>query len=1218
MTHVSPSLASEIAALIGTPWAEGAEGPDAYDCWAWAGMIEERFFGRVLPGLGRDRRATITRARAAWRRCDRPRDGDIVEMRRMGRANHVGVWIGGAVLHCQRGAGAVYDRPDAIRAMGWTMLFWTPGRPARRGRRQGAPAATAIYVPGLDLLMEDGAPAEALLCAHRAVPLEMRAGDTVAAVLDRAGLRGESVAVFIRPPDAPVQARLDDPNPEAVAALLRDLGAVPPEAWGSTIVPPDQRLVVTQVPQDGRGTNPLRLVLQIAVLAAAAFFAPALGAQLGGLAGALGFGSGRALAFAGLNLIGGLVVNAILPPPSPPSISPVTEEVSPTFSARAQPSVARPGAPIPIQFGRHIHQLDDVSPPFARFIDNTQVVFQLLSLGIGEHDLHEVRLGDVTVWRDGALTDTLPGVQVQHVLAGDVVTLMDEAVWTQGDVTGLTLEPQSAVGWHAAVPAGRKAVALEADIAFQQLVTIDGSGNNQNATVEILVEAQMIDDDETPLGDVVALETLSFTAATRSALRSSHKWFVPEGRWRMRLTRQTAEGGEQTFDTALWAGLKGILPGGRTWSGIELLAVRVEVGEAFAAQSARQVRAVKTRKLPVWDGTGWTAPQPTREIAWTVAEVARAHDRLDDIDMDELLALHDVWTARGDRFDTVIDQRLSFWEALQTVLRAGRAQPDQLGRRIRIWRDAPQPIPRQLFSERNIRRGSLSIRPRLPVSARPERLVAQFMDERTWRPGEISVGAFTGRERRERYFGITDRDHVLREVGHDFRAARYRSVDVSFEAELENRLLRRGDPIVMAHRELTDGVAVGLEAWDGLGITLGRMIEDFATSEVLLLRLSAPDGTVIGPVEVQPPEGEPRFDRLTISQDEMDRIVADHGTDPRVWVARSERRDEPIRAVLGPASSLDMRLLVMEVGEERGGYAPISCVDDDPRAHDLPVASLGGLGEVVTGIGFDTATVPGGTDLTISLTIDEAAFDPDMSFVFEYSTDGGAFWQPLGSSATLPFTVPEPAGFTDLRAAATLGGARGPWITATAAQGALAAPANLAEVVPGTFAAEARLHVAADPVTGAVSYRFSLLDGGGGIMALLTRSTPELDLDATALGDMGALSRDTTVRIAAVDDAFQGGATADLVIPHVPAPGAGSGFGQDGSGVVIWTPGTPPADSWRVDWNGGSMIVETEQFWRGHAGWRDPLTFTGLDAFGDGASVTVQFNPDPPEGSNQS
>lgn len=356
---------------------------------------------------------------------------------------------------------------------------------------------------------------------------------------------------------------------------------------------------------------------------------------------------------------------------------------------------------------------------------------------------------------------------------------------------------------------------------------------------------------------------------------------------------------------------------------------------------------------------------------------------------------------------------------------------------------------------------------------------------------------------------------------------------------------------------------------------------------------------------------------MTVSQEEMDRIVTDHGTDPRDWAARSTQRDEPIRAIIGPAASLDMRLLVIEVGEERGGYATVSCVDDDPRAHDLPVTEAGGLGDVITGIGFETAAVPGGTDLTISLSLDAGAFNEAMSFIFEYSTDGGAFWQPLGTSATLSFTTAAPSGFTDLRAAATQGGARGPWITATAAQGALAAPANLAEVVSGTFASEARLHVVADPVAGAESYRFTLLDGTGQIMALVSRATPEIDLDAAALTQMGALSRDTTVRLAAVDSGFQTGATAELVMPHVPAPGAGTDFVQNSSGVVTWTQGTPPADRWRVEWQGGSAVVETAQFWRGTAGWRDPLTFTGLDAFGAGTGVTVQFNPDPPPGGDK-
>lgn len=72
-------------------------------------------------------------------------------------------------------------------------------------------------------------------------------------------------------------------------------------------------------------------------------------------------------------------------------------------------------------------------PAFMRFEENMQVVYQLLALGEGEHLLEEVRLGDTAVWRDGAVTGNLPGVQ-------SLVT-------------------------HSAVPAGKTAIAVEVDIA---------------------------------------------------------------------------------------------------------------------------------------------------------------------------------------------------------------------------------------------------------------------------------------------------------------------------------------------------------------------------------------------------------------------------------------------------------------------------------------------------------------------------------------------------------------------------------------------------------------------------------------------------------------------------------------------------------------------------------------------------------------------------------
>lgn len=1204
MISVSPSLASEITGLIGIPWAEGAEGPDAYHCWSAAAMVQRRLFGRELPSLGRDRATNIVKARATWSRCTAPRDGDIVEMRKAGRANHVGVWIGGGILHCQRGAGMCFDTPAAIRLMGWTMRFWSPRQ--TRGSRRAIPVPAA-YVPGLDFLLDHESDVSAMLEAHRAVPISARRGDTVAAVLTRAGIDPSAVICVLRradatSPDADIMSGLVDPDDYALRRIGRH-----------------EALVICDRPAGGEGgSDPLRTILMIAVMAAAVWVAGPAGLGLGqtvggalGLTGTAAATIGGQLVFGVVSTLGNLAISALLPPPSPAGINQLTEDVSPTFSARAQSSVARPGAPVPVQFGRHLHQLDDVSPPWSRFEGNVQVIHQLLALGVGEHDLEEVRLGDVSVWKDGALTGNIDGVEIEHVASAAPVTLFDEAVWTAGDVTGLTLEPSTALGWHAAIPAGRKINAVEIDIGFQQLVTVDAQGNNQSRTVEILVEAQQIDDSGTTVSDVITLQTLSFTDDTRSALRSSHRWYLPEGRYQVRVTRQTAAGGEQTFDTCLWTGLKGLLPGGRTWTGIELLAVKVEVGEAFAAQSARQVRAIKTRKLPVWTGTEWSAPQPTREIAWAVAEVLRAQGRLDDLDLSELVALHDIWTARGDRFDTVFDQRISFWEALQSVLRAGRAQPDQIGRKIRIWRDAPQPVPRQLFSERNIRRGSLTIRPAMPVSERPDRLVAQYMDEATWRAGELAVGPFSGRERRERYFGIVNRAHLAREVSHDLRAARYRSVRVEFEAELENRLLLRGDPISVSHRDLTDGVSIGIDGWNGVELTLSREIDWtlFETTPGMLFTL--PDGQVAGPFGVAGPRGAARARRAYISAADLAEITSAAGAAPHEWATRSRDRQEPLRAVIGPQSETVMRMIVESVGVERDGFAPVTCLDDDPRAHDAPVEQGGALDSALTGVTAEIDTSGGTAILRIEAAVAGAFEGSGIGIVIEYSTDG-TVWLPFGETSAAVFEDDSPAGVTDVRVAAVLDG-RGPWVQTSVATTALAAPTGLAEDVSGTYTASADLSVSATAVSGASSYRFSLR-AGNALLATLGRASPQLELSASELGALNSLARVLDIELRAIDAAGAAGAAASLQVSN-PAPAAPTNPTVFNT-TLSWD-AAPEADvtHWEVqpDWTTTPETVTSPVWpWAYHS--YGTVEIRAVDAVGPGGPVSIiRPAPPPPE-----
>lgn len=87
--------------LIGLPWARGAQGPDAFDCWGLVRHVFATRYGIEMPevrggdfGEG-ESVATLKRAAeiSGWRPVDgEPRDGDIVLMRGIvGR--HVGVMI---------------------------------------------------------------------------------------------------------------------------------------------------------------------------------------------------------------------------------------------------------------------------------------------------------------------------------------------------------------------------------------------------------------------------------------------------------------------------------------------------------------------------------------------------------------------------------------------------------------------------------------------------------------------------------------------------------------------------------------------------------------------------------------------------------------------------------------------------------------------------------------------------------------------------------------------------------------------------------------------------------------------------------------------------------------------------------------------------------------------------------------------------------------------
>lgn len=141
----------------------------------------------------------------------------------------------------------------------------------------------------------------------------------------------------------------------------------------------------------GGGSNPLRVVGMVALVVATV-------ASYGAASAAWGTVWGATVA-AGVSIGGGMLINALVPPPKPTlnGTSYTVSSQSPTYSLQAQGNQARLGNPIPVIYGRHLVYPDFASQPYYEYIDNEQYVYQLHCIGQGEYDIEKIMIEDTPI-----------------------------------------------------------------------------------------------------------------------------------------------------------------------------------------------------------------------------------------------------------------------------------------------------------------------------------------------------------------------------------------------------------------------------------------------------------------------------------------------------------------------------------------------------------------------------------------------------------------------------------------------------------------------------------------------------------------------------------------------------------------------------------------------------------------------------------------------------
>ena len=725
--------------------------------------------------------------------------------------------------------------------------------------------------------------------------------------------------------------------------------------WDETLIGEGDLVVFVPLPQGGGGgggKNPLRTVLMLAVMVAAIYFAPIIGTAIG-VTSTVGVG----LIQAGIVLVGTTLVNVLIPPPKPSAVTSnfgSAPAPSPTYSLQAQGNQARLAQPIPVVYGRHLVYPDLAATPWIEYADNDQYLHQLHCIGQGQYDLEQVRIEDTPI-------ASFEEIETELVAPGDTVTLFETDVVNAPEVAGQELiganDRETAVttndageevttvvgdGWigpFTANPAGTVAIGIGIDVIMPRgLYYANDNGSFSARTIEWEVEARAVDDEGEAAGEWLALASESVTAAENTPQRKSYRYTVTAGRYEVRVRRTNDKSSDARAGHEIrWGGLKTFLENTPEFGDVTLLAVRMRATDNLSQRSARLVNVIVTRRLPVWDpATGWSAPQPTRSLAWAFADAARAKygAGLVDarIDLDALHALDAVWETRGDRFDAVFDQGLTVWEALTRIARCGRALPFLQGGILRIARDAPRTLPVALFGPRNIVKGSFRVQYVMPGEDTADAVTVTYFSERTWRPDEIvatlpnsEADAAADKPATVELFGCTGRDQAMREGLYMAAANRYRRRIMTFRTELEGLIPTYGDLIAVTHDLPRWGQGGEVVAVDGRALTLSEPLEWATGTEeppAHYLALRRRDGSLSGPWPVTP-----GTDERTVVLSEDPGLVPYTGAD-----------EERTHFAFGPGEEWGLRARVMAV-RPRGEQVEIIAVGEDTRVHEADEAA---------------------------------------------------------------------------------------------------------------------------------------------------------------------------------------------------------------------------------------------------------------------------------------
>lgn len=469
---------------------------------------------------------------------------------------------------------------------------------------------------------------------------------------------------------------------------------------------------------------------------------------------------------------------------------------------------------------------------------------------------HDVLVGD------DVLFEGLTGMPNQYYPVTAVTTT---TITLDYDSTGLpayTLGNVFSANWTTpfnANPSGTLATQLEVDLIHTTGIYYqDSKGGTWSLTASALFQYQEIDDTGTPIGAWTTLKDYNEAAYSLQPLRKTFTATVPAGRYRVRARRTNADSSStRDQDTIAWGALRAVLEDTTDYGNVTLIAIKAKATNNLNSNSSNKVSCIATRKLPIYNGTVWSAATATRNPVWAFCDAVRANygAKLADtyLDLTSLLSIATALDTEAIRFDWVFDQKSTLWEVLTVIAKVAYGSPTIQGSVFSIVRDVARTLPSGVFNQENILKGSLQWDVRLFEQGEYDSVEIEYIDETTWKAETVVCSVESSPEdnpEKIKLIGCMNRDKAYQYGLYLAAAKRYRRETINFSTGKEGLIPTFGDLISISHdvpRWGSGGYVVDIDV-TGLIIETSEPVTFGTGNHYIILRKK--DGTATDPLLV--------------------------------------------------------------------------------------------------------------------------------------------------------------------------------------------------------------------------------------------------------------------------------------------------------------------------------------------------------------------------------